>query len=301
MQVGSAGGFLVPEQLLPMVMQVDPEEFVITARCTSIPPTENAPDAPSEIPFLDQGGEGISGGVELSWIGEAVEKPQTEPVLKLLKLEPQEISGHVVLSDKLLRNAGSSLDIFLRRTLAAALNSAQERTFINGTGVGQPLGIIGHPSSINVARAGAGAVAYADLVNMLAQFGPSTWSKGFWMIHQSVLPQILQMATPLGQLVFQPRDMRLGLPQTLIGLPCVVGTRQPVLGARGDVMLVEPSFYLRRLGFGPSIEISNAPRFTRNQSILKIFGNCDGQPWLTDSILMEDGVTRLSPFIVLDA
>jgi len=304
MDVGATGGFMVPEQLLQNVLMIDPEVAVITARATTVPPFEGAPDAATEIPSLDQSGtKGILGGVELSWIAEGAEKQETEPALRQLRLEPKEIAGYVVVTDKMIRNAGAEFDTFLRRTLSNALASAQEQAFINGTGVGQPLGIIGHPATIAVARAGAGAIAYQDLVDMIAVFGPNTWAKGVWLASQSALPELLTMADPGagGTLVLKPADLRLGTPPNLLGIPLVVTTRTPVLGATGDLMLIEPSYYLRKLGSGPFIQASEHPRFTKNQTIVKIFANVDGQPWLSSPVLMEDGVTELSPFVVLAA
>ena len=240
----------------------------------------------------------------MAWIGEGVEKPETEPELKQVKLEPQEIAGHVIVTDKLLRNGGSEFETFLNRTLGNALAAAQEQTFISGDGVGKPLGILNAPCRIEVARTGgAGTITYQDFVDMIAVFGPNTWARGFWMISQSALPAVLTMPDPGagGTLILKPADLRLGTPPSILGLPVIISSRIPPLGSTGDVMLLEASYYLRKLGSGPFLLASDGPRFTRNQTIVKIFANVDGQPWLTTSVLMEDGVSQVSPFVVLAA
>ena len=304
MGVGETGGFMIPDQLIRDVLTIDPEEFIISYRATEIPPFVGAPDAATTIPALDVSGDnGTFGGVEMKWLAEGGTKHETEPELLEVKLEPQEIAGHVVITDKLIRNGGSEFNIFLNRVLGNALNAAIERSFLTGTGVGMPTGITQAPCRIDVARAGGGAIAYQDLVDMISVFGPGTWARGLWIVSQSALASLLVMPDPGagGTLILKPSDLRLGQPANMMGLPVMVSSRVPALGSTGDLMLIEPSYYLKKMGSGPFIDMSDGYYFTSNKSIIKIFSNIDGQPWLTQSILAEDGTTRLSPFVLLEA
>ncbi|HUW32834.1 MAG TPA: phage major capsid protein, partial [Planctomycetota bacterium] len=154
-----------------------------------------------------------------------------------------------------------------------------------------------HPASINVARAGAGAIAYVDVVNMFA-VALMGGGRQIWIGSQTILPQLMQMVTPLGQLVWQP-SAREGMPMSLLGIPLVLNARSPVLGAQGDLILADLNYYLIKDGSPLVIAASEHPRFTRNQTIIKGFWNVDGQPWLNSPLLLEDGVTQVSPFVVL--
>ena len=63
-----------------------------------------------------------------------------------IRLEPNEVAAHVVVTDKLLRNsaaAGALVSSLLRKAIIAA----EEDAFLSGNGAGQPLGIIGHPAA----------------------------------------------------------------------------------------------------------------------------------------------------------
>ena len=295
MGVGTAGGVLVPEQMGPMLEPIQPQDAVFRPRARVIP-AGDPPDAAITMPALDQSGaRGVFAGVQVTWIAEAVTKPQTEPETREIKLEPQEVAAHVVVSDKLLRNSAAAGPL-VSALLRGAILASEDQTFLNGTGIGQPLGIIGHPATIPIARAGAGAIAYADLVNMFA--ASKLGGRSIWVGSQTILPDLMQMATPLGQLVWQP-SAREGTPQTLLGFPLVLNERSPVLGAQGDLMLVDLNYYLIKDGSPLTIAMSEHPRFTRNQTIIKAWWNVDGQPWLTTPLLLEDGVTQVSPFVVL--
>jgi len=295
MGVGAAGGVLVPEQFGALIQPIAPQDAVIRPRATVIP-AGTPPDSAITLPAVDQSGAlGVHSGVMVTWIAEAVTKPQTEPATREVKLEPQEVAAHVVLSDKLLRNApaaGALVSTILRRAILAA----EDQAFLAGTGIGQPAGIIGHPACINVVRTGAGAIVYLDIVAMYAAalFG----GRLVWIGSQTILPQLMTMVTPLGQLIWQP-SAREGAPGTLLGMPLILNSRSPILGALGDLMLVDLSYYLIKDGSPLTLAMSEHPRFTRNQTIIKAFWNVDGQPWLTTPLLLEDGVSTVSPFVCL--
>lgn len=295
MGVGAAGGFIVPEQFSLVIRQVDPQAAVFRPRALVIP-AGDPPDSAITIPALDQSGaRGVYSGVVVQWIAEGAAKPETEPQLREIKLEPQEVAAYTVLTDKLLRNsaaAGALVTALLRKAIVAA----EDVAFLRGTGVGQPLGIIGHPAAINVARAGAGAIAYADVVGMYARF--LSGGRGIWIASQTTLPQLMTMVDAGNHVVWQP-NAREGAPGTLFGLPVALNQRNPVLGAQGDLMLVDLDYYLIKDGSGIAIAMSEHPRFTQNQTIIKAWWNVDGQPWLNSPLLQEDGVSTVSPFVVL--
>ena len=295
MGTGNLGGFIVPEQFSNNILMVNDQQAIFRPRCQVIP-AGDPPDAAITIPALDQSGaRGVYSGVVVQWIAEGDQKPETEPRFREIKLEPQEVAAHTILTDKLLRNsaaAGALVSSLLRKAIIAA----EEDTFYTGDGAGKPLGIIGHPACINVPRAGANQIAYADVIAMYAaaKFG----SRLTWITSQTCLPQLMTMADAGNNLVWQP-NAREGAPGTLLGIPVLLNDQSPTLGNLGDLALVDLDYYLIKNGSGIAIAMSEHPRFTRNQTIIKAFWNVDGQPWLNSPLLQRDGVSQVSPFVVL--
>lgn len=296
MGIGANGGFIVPDQFSNQIKMVDDQAAIFRPRAQVIP-AGDPPDAAITIPALDQGGaNGVYAGVQVTWIAEGAQKPETEPLFREIRLEPNEVAAHVVVTDKLLRNsaaAGALVSSLLRKAIIAA----EEDAFLSGNGAGQPLGITGHPAAIQVARTGAGAIAYTDVVNMFARakFG----GKLAWIGSQTILPQLMSMVDAGNNLVWQP-NAREGAPGTLIGIPFLLNDQSPILGAEGDLILVDLNYYLIKDGSGISISMSEHPLFTQNRTIIKAFWNVDGQPWLSTPLLARDGVSTVSPFVVLD-
>jgi HK97 family phage major capsid protein len=297
MGVGAQGGFLVPEQFDANIRMVTDGSVLIRPRAQVIP-AGDPPDSAITIPALDQSGaRGVYSGVTVDWIAEGHQKPETEPRFSEIKLEPHEVAASVFITDKLLRNskaAGALVQQLMRKVVIAA----EEDAFYTGDGVGKPLGIIGHPSSINVARTAAAQIQYADIVGMYSQakFG----GKLAWIASQTTLPQLMTLADPgaAGTLIWQP-NAREGAPGTLLGIPVLLNDQSPVLGALGDLALVDLDYYLIKDGSGIAIAMSEHVRFRENQVCIKVFWNVDGQPWLTTPLLQRDGASQVSPFVVL--
>lgn len=295
MGVGALGGIIVPEQFDRNIKMVNDQAAIFRPRCQVIP-AGDPPDAAITIPALDQSGaKGVYSGVVVSWIGEGDEKPETEPSFRDIKLEPQEVAGHTVITDKLLRNsaaAGALVSSLLRKAIIAS----EEDAFFTGDGVAKPLGIVGHPAAVVIVRAGANAIAYTDVVNMFARakFG----GRLAWIASQTCLPQLMTMVDAGNNLVWQP-NAREGAPGTLLGFPVLLNDQSPILGTEGDLVLVDLDYYMVKDGSGIAIAMSEHPQFTRNRTIIKAFWNVDGQPWLNTPLLQRDGASTVSPFVVL--
>lgn len=295
--VGAGGGFLVPTQFVEMLTAVAPQDAIVRPRATVIP-AGDSPDAAVEIPADDQSGtRGVYSGVDVVWTGEAQTKTETEPALRQIELSPKEVSGYTVLSDKLLRNAASS-GPWVEAKLRAAVLAAEDVAFTTGDGVGKPLGFIGHPSAINITRAGAAAIAYADIVAMYWRVIRRQGS-AIWIGNPSILPQLMTLVDAGNHNIWQA-NAREGEPPTLMGLPFLQNERQPVLGTAGDLVLANLTFYVIKDGTQMTIDVSPHVKFLQNQSVLKVVWNVDGQPSLSSPLLLEDGTSTQSPFVVLN-
>jgi len=299
MGVGAAGGFLVPPEFSGMLRQIQPQDAMVRPRATVLPPSTTAPDASVTMPVLNQGAAGVYSGVTVNWIGEAGTKHDTEPSFGEITLNPHEVAGSTTLSDKLLRN--SDVGPLVMDKLRLAINASEDVAFMTGNGVARPLGVIGHASVVNVARAGAAAVVYADITAMywrlLRSGGQPTW-----LCNPSVLPQLMNMVGPgVGVAPAWQASARDSEPDRLFGIPLFYNQRQPVLGQIGDIILCDWSYYYIKDGYGIAVQTDNgSTNFLTNQTIIKAFWNVDGQPSVTAPLLLEDGVNTVSPFVVLN-
>lgn len=294
---GVEGGFAVPEQFRPELLQVQPQEAIFRPRCTVIP-AGDPPDARITMPALDQtASENVYGGVVVAKVNEGGTKSETDLRLKEVSLEPGEVAAYITTSDKLLRNwqAASGL---IGAQLRKAIIGWEDYQILRGNGIGGPLGILDAPCSITVSRTTASQIAIADLRSMYARmkFGGSL----FWIASQTTLPQLLALADGGSNLIFAPSAAD-GVPATLFGYPLYFADRSPALGSKGDLVLCDASYYLIKDGSGPFIEASQHVYFTSNKTVIKAFWNIDGKPWLSAPLPLEGSTTNtVSPFVVLN-
>jgi len=299
MSIGSEGGFLVPQQFLSQILMPTTENSIVRVRATTLPANTDAPDAKVGIPALDAEEGGFMGGVQLYWISEGAEKPETDVKLRLVTLEPRELAAHTVITDKLLRNDAGAASAFLERIFRQAIFDEEDYQFLCGDGVGKPLGILSSDSRIEVLRDTTSKFKFADVASMLAKFTYDSWGRAVWVINATVLPELITMVDAGNHRVYVGADPSKGLPPTLMGIPTVFTGRTPTLGNAGDVILADFSYYLVKTGSGPFLQASEHFKFTENKTVVKTFYNVDGSPWLKAPITLRDGLTQVSPFVVL--
>lgn len=295
------GGFMVPPRFVDTMLRVPAQEALVRPRAQVIP-AGSPPDQAITMPALDQTGatqpDSMFGGVTVAWIAEGASKPDTNALLRNITLTPHEVAGTMTVTDKLLRN-WQAAEAFLRDLLRQAVNGAEDYAFLRGTGVGQPLGAINAGAAYVQSRTTSNLVKYADLVNMVSRLMMRGGVNPVWSMAQSVLPQIATLVDPLGNYIFV-QSARDGFAGTLLGYPVRWNNRAPALGTKGDVFLADWSYYLIKDGSGPFVAASEHVLFQSNKTMIKIFWNVDGAPWLTAPIKEENGY-EVSPFVVLNA
>lgn len=301
--VGATGGFLVPAEFQAQLQAVVADTALVRPRATVIPMRRRQVN----IPVLDQTGTtgGVPhwfGGMKAYWVEEAAQKNESEPTFRLIELVAHKLIVYSRSSDELLDDSAISLEAFLGGPMGmpGAIAWEEDYTFINGTGAGQPLGVINAAATINVPRQSyATPIQYADLANMLECFLPS--GRGVWFITQSAMADLIQMAGPTGNPSYIWGNAVSGVPNTLLGYPVVWTEKVPRVGNNGDVVLADWRYYLIGDRQATTVESTQYDRWQYDQTSWRAVHRVDGQPWLSAPLTYQDGVTQVSPFVILGA
>lgn len=301
--VGATGGFLVPTQFEPDLQSVMAEQAVIRNRATVIPMRRRS----IQIPVLNQtattaGQPHWFGGMDFSWIEEGGEKPQSDPTFRQIELVAHKLVGYTRANDELLSDAAISLSAFLSGPLGFAGGAVwkEEFAFLQGTGAGQPQGVLNAPATIPEGRNTAGTVVFDDLADMMKDFLPS--GQGLWMISQSLMSDIIQLNGPAGNPSFiWQANARDGIPGQILGFPVIWTEKLPTKGSAGDILLADWKFYLIGDRQATTIETTRFDRWAFDQTSWRMVHRVDGQPWLSAPLTLQDGTTQVSPFVILGA
>lgn len=299
--VGASGGFLVPTEFLAQLQAVMAEDSIIRSRATIIRMRRRQ----IEIPVLDQTGTTAGlphwyGGMRAYWAEEAAAKTATEATFRKVSLVAHKLIMYTYASDELLDDSAISLADFLAGPVgfAGCISWMEDYAFLNGTGVGQPLGIIPANATITVARAAGGAIGWADLANMVENFLPS--GRGVWMITQSAMADLIQLNGPAANpsYIWVPNAAE-GVPGYLLGMPVIWTEKCPLIGTAGDVVLADLRYYLIGDRQATTVESTQYDRWEYDETSWRAVHRVDGQPWLSAPLTYQDSTTQVSPFVIL--
>lgn len=303
MGTGSEGGYALGEQFSSVVRMAAQQGGIVRSRATVIEPGD-PPDATITFPALNQtSGKNNYGGIVLAHQGEGQTISETDLALQEISLTPKQISAFIVATNKLLRN-WSAGGTFISTMLRNAMIAAEDYDFLRGDGINKALGVINSSAAIAYNRAGAGAIAYADIYGMVAKL--KMGGSPVWLASQTVIPSLAALIDSGSHAVFVGGGNLAGsvagaLPSTLFGIPLVFSDRLPALGTKGDLCLLDLSYYVVKDGSGPWIDLSTDFLFTQDKSVFKLVWNVDGKAWLTEPLRLEgDSAQQVSPFVILN-
>ena len=144
MEIGedSQGGFLVPEIFRKDLKVIALENSVVRSNGPMIIPPIKSDSI--KIPYVNDTSHAstVFGGVSATWTGEAVTKTATKPTFGQMELTPHKLAGVTYTSNELLADSAIALAPFIRTSFGRAWGYFEDDAFINGTGAGQPLGIL---------------------------------------------------------------------------------------------------------------------------------------------------------------
>lgn len=303
---GAGGGYLVPAEFQTQLRAIMGEQGLIRGRATVIRMGRRE----LQIPVLDQTGTtaGIPhwfGGLRFYWAEEAEQKTESDPAFRQVKLVAHKLIGYTRASDELVDDSALSLADFLAGPMGFAGGAVwmEDYAFLRGNGAGQPLGIINAGATIQVARAAVGAIGFVDLANMLEHFLPS--GKGIWLCTQSALADLIQMSGPAANASYLWLNGPFnggatgGVNGTLLGMPIRFSEKNPLIGAVGDIVLADLSYYLIGDRQATTVESTKFDRWQYDQTSWRMVHRVDGQPWLSAPLTYQDGETQVSPFVEL--
>lgn len=299
--VGAAGGFLVPEEFIPQLLTKAGERAIVRPRAAIIPMARRQ----INIPALDyaHGGTGHSafyGGVRAYWTEESGTKEEVDAYFRKIQLIAWKLAGWVPIEDELLQDSAISLPPLLTALFGGAVAWTEDYSFLCGDGVAKPMGVLNAPVTIVVPRQAANQFGWIDIVNMVARLQPG--ASPVWVMAQSVLPQLFTIQDPNGNYIWVPAHGVAGAaspaPGTLLGYPVIFTEKLPALGATGDVMLADFSYYVIGDRASLTIAYSTDYRFIFDETAWRFTHRVAGQPWLNAPVTLQEGTT-ISPFVIL--
>ena len=304
--VPSDGGFLVQQDFVTDLLRRVYETGVLASRCRMIPISTNANGL--KINAVDESSRANGsrwGGVQAYWENEADTTTGTKPKFRQMELTLKKLMGLCYATDELLTDA-SALETVMSQAFAEEFGFKVDDAIINGTGAGQPLGILNSGSLVTVAMENgqaAASILFENIVKMWSRVWARSRQNAIWLINQDIEPQLFSMSLAVGTggvPVYLPAG---GLSQSpygsLFGRPVIPIEQAAALGTVGDISLVDLSQYMMIDKGGINAASSIHVRFIYDESVFRFVYRCDGQPIWNKPLTPYKGSNTQSPFVTL--
>jgi len=299
----SAGGFLVPEAFRAELLAVALDESIVRSRATVIPMASSR----QVVPGLDVTSHESSffGGIASEWIEEGGTFTDSGPKFGRVVLQAAKLGLRADIPNELLQDAVPTLDVTLTSLFGQAMAASEDKAFLTGNGVGQPLGVMHSPAVITVTKETdqpAGTIVYENLTAMFARLLSRSRRRAIWVCSDECIPELLELSVSVGVggvalQVLSERDGQF----YMLGRPAFFSEFVPQLGQAGDIGIYDFGYYL--IGDRAELRIESSPhvKFTTDETVFRAVQRLDGRAWLLSAITPANAGDSRSAFVILGA
>lgn len=306
--VGADGGFYVPPDFRTGLVDASLQAEAIRPRATLIPMASGV----TTLPLFDTTARnsGIA-GLEPEHAGEGDTGTDQKAKTRLVSLTARKLMVLVPTTAELIEDGGEAFTMLLQKYIVESLSAKLDDLFINGSGAGQPLGIVKSAAAVTVAKESnqvAATIVPENLAKMSARLAPGSWSNAVWLASPSVVSQLFLLVQKVqnaaandfvggfgpGWLTADPTN---GI--TLMGRPVVVSDRCQQVGTVGDIILADLSQYIVGIRSEARLQVDNSVGFKSDEIYFRLTMRVDGMPLLVAPITPRKGTDTLSPFVLL--
>lgn len=300
--ISSEGGFLVDTDLSSDLMQRAYTVGTLAKKCYSIPVSANANG--TKINGVDETSRANGsryGGLQSYWASEASTVTSTQPKFRRIELNLKKLFALAYATEEQLQD-GPQLKAFIEQNVPSEIAFKLDDAILNGTGAGQPLGILTSAAYVSQAAEGSQTATTFNAANVSKMFGrmwAGSMPKAEWFMNQDVWQQLPQMT--LSNMPIYAPNFQVSPYGTLFGKPINIIEQAQTLGTLGDVFLADMSQYALATKGGINSAVSMHVRFIYDESVFKFTLRVDGQPMWNAPLTPFKGSATQSPFVFLAA
>lgn len=304
--VPSDGGFLVQKDFSTTLLDKMHEMGEVMSRVRRIPISGNSNGI--KLPTIDETSRVNGsrwGGVLGYWANEAATVTSTKPKFREMELSLKKLFGIGYATEELLADS-TALEAVMTQAFTEELNFKTEDAIFNGTGSGQPLGLLNANALVTVARESgqvAASIQTENILNMWSRLWSRSRRNAVWFVNQDIEPQLYPLTLGSGTattLLYTPPGTRGNEYGMLMGRPVIPVEYCATLGTVGDIILVDPTQYLMIDKGGQQAASSMHVRFLYDEMTFRFIYRVDGQPAWNSALTPYKGSNTLSPYVALE-
>lgn len=256
---------LVPQDYRRQLLELAAEEPHILPRCTVVP----SPTGTVVWPMLTQSDSSEYGAVSVTWQEEGASKTATDADFEQVTISTAEVAAYTELSLTLLRRSAIDLEALVGRLFRDATLDSVDNKLINGSGVGEPLGIINTTGIHAVNRNTVSTVKFEDLVELIFALQGYHRAGATFICADGAMRVFTLTKDSDGRPLFIP-SVAGTVPDRLVGYPYIGTHRAPSMGSAGDLCFVDLREYIVAMEEEVVVKRSDHYKFRNNVAAFSV-------------------------------
>ena len=231
--VDANGGYLVPEEYDNRLIDILDEENVMRKLGTRITTSgEHKINIAATKPAA-------------AWIEEGGALTFGDATFDQIILDAHKLHVAIKVTEELLYDNAFNLENYIMQQFGKALANAEEDAFINGTGTGQPLGILAATggADVGVTAKSATAITADELIDLIYSLKRPYRKSAAFLLNDQTLAAIRKLKDNYGQYLWQP-SLQAGEPDRILGYAAYTSPYFPAVAAgKAAVAFGDFSYY----------------------------------------------------------
>ena len=223
--VDAAGGYLVPEEYDSRLIQGLTEENILRKLGTKITTSgEHKINIAATTPAA-------------SWIEEGGSLSFGDATFKQILLDAHKLHVAIKITDELLYDNAFNLENYILDQFAKALANAEENAFLNGDGVGKPLGIFATDGGgeVAVTTNTQSSITADEIINLVYALKRPYRKNAAFIMNDQTIALLRKLKDSNGAYLWQPA-VQAGEPDRLFGYPVYTSAFVPTVAAGQPVI-----------------------------------------------------------------
>ena len=248
------------------------------------------------------------GGFRGYWMsGEGSTLTASKPTLREVNIKLAKLGVVVYFTQELIDDGGTALQAYTARKASEEFNFMIGDALFNGTGVGQPLGVLNCPSLVSISKESgqlAATLEHENIEKMYARFYMPNLGMMIWYHNQDILPELNTMTLGVGTggvPTFLPPGGQSSAPFGMLkGRPLEPTEFNATLGTTGDLLAADLGQLLSISKGGVMQAVSMHVQFLTDQLAVRFIMRLNAGPWETAPVTPYKGSNTQSSFIALE-
>ena len=231
--VDAQGGYLVPEEYDSRLIDVLTEENIMRGLATRITTSgEHKINIAATKPAA-------------AWIEEGGQLTFGDATFDQIIMDAHKLHVAIKVTEELLYDSAFNLENYIIKQFGKALANAEEDAFLNGDGVGKPLGLLAEAggAEVGVTAASATAITADEIISLIYSLKRPYRKNAKFMCNDQTLAAIRKLKDSTGQYLWQP-SLQAGEPDRILGYAVMTSPYFPVIaGGKPAMAFGDFSYY----------------------------------------------------------